>query len=178
MGEDIFVELGDSLILAPEITGEIVEINWSPNNIFDNCVDSINCFNPLFYPTGQISVSATVMDDNGCSDTDFVTIFVSKKRYVYIPNAFSPDGEDDPENETFMIYGGKAVEKVTMFRVFTRWGELVHETSNFVPGDSKDGWDGYFNGKMMNPGVYVYMAEIEFSDGLKQIFRGDVTLMR
>jgi len=178
LGEDIYVELGDSLTLTPEMTGDVVEINWSPDNIFDNCIDNVNCFNPLFYPTGQISISATVTDEYGCSDTDALTIFVSKKRYVYIPNAFSPDGEDNPENETFMIYGGKGVEKISMFRVFTRWGELVHESYNFVPGDSKDGWDGYFKGKMMNPGVYVYMAEIEFVDGLKEIYRGDVTLMR
>ena len=77
-----------------------------------------------------------------------------------------------------MIYTGKGIEKVNMFRVFTRWGELVHEASDFVAGDFKDGWNGSFKGNMMNPGVYVYFAEIEFTDGTKEIFRGDVTLMR
>ena len=51
--------------------------------------------------------------------------------------------------------------------VFDRWGELVHSTQNF-PASSLDpshGWDGSFQGKNVNPGVYVYYENSD--DGWK-----------
>ena len=119
---------------------------------------------------------ATLMSDDGCIAMDQVTIFVEKNRYVYIPNAFAPDGNSD--NQIFMIYGGKGVEKINSFKVFSRWGEQLYEAKDFYPNDNSYGWNGNFKGNKMNPGVYVYFAEIEFSDGLKIVYKGDVTLTR
>ena len=64
--------------------------------------------------------------------------------------------------------------------VFDRWGELVHSTQNF-PASSLDpshGWDGRFQGKNVNPGVYVYYAEIQMMDGSVSTRKGDLTLLR
>ena len=44
--------------------------------------------------------------------------------------------------------------------------------------DPDFGGDGQFNGRALNTGVYVFMAEIEFIDGLTEVFKGDVMLMR
>ena len=176
LGGNITIELGDSITLNPTTTGVFDTIIWDTSIPYTNCDDNSPCWNPTFTPTSQVNVIATIMDENGCSDEDQILIFVEKNRYVYIPNAFSPDGH--PDNKMFMIYAGKGVEKVHTFQVFGRWGEKIFEQNNFIPNDAAFGWDGTFNGKKLNSGVFVYFAEIEFSDGLKIIYKGDVTLMR
>ena len=64
------------------------------------------------------------------------------------------------------------------FAVFNRWGEELFHQKEFVPNNSNDGWDGWFRGRRAPSGVYVYYAEIEFSDGKSDIFKGDFTLLR
>ena len=62
--------------------------------------------------------------------------------------------------------------------VLNRWGEAVFERSNFQPNDPTLGWNGKFRGKPMNPAVFTYFAEIEFSDGEIILYKGDVTLVK
>jgi hypothetical protein len=40
------------------------------------------------------------------------------------------------------------------------------------------GWDGTLRGRSLNPGVFVWVAEIEFVDGEVEVFRGDVLILR
>lgn len=176
LGENIYLELGDSVMLDPMITGVFDTIIWESSAAYSNCDTFENCFYPIVTPIQTMNIMASLMNDNGCIAMDQVTIFVEKNRYVYIPNAFSPDGFSD--NQTFMIYAGKGVEKINNFKIFNRWGEQLYEAKDFYPNDHTYGWNGTFKGEEMNPGVYIYFAEIEFSDGLKIIYKGDVTLMR
>ncbi len=176
LGENIYLELGDSVMFDPLMTGFFDTIIWESSATYSNCDSLENCFNPIVTPIETTSMMATLINDNGCIAMDQVIIFVEKNRYVYIPNAFSPDGFSD--NQIFMIYAGKGVEKINSFKVFSRWGEQMYEAKDFYPNDNSYGWDGNFKGERMKPGVYVYFAEIEFSDGLKIIYKGDVTLMR
>ena len=39
-------------------------------------------------------------------------------------------------------------------------------------------WDGVFNGKQMEPGVYVYVIKVEYGGGRVQVYSGDVTSVR
>ena len=55
---------------------------------------------------------------------------------------------------------------------------LVFDTKNIPPSNEGLGWDGTFNGKTVNPGVFVYLAEVRFIDGEVETYSGDVTLVR
>ena len=105
-----------------------------------------------------------------------MSIFVNKPRNIFIPNAFSPNG--DGFNDLFFPFGDKSAELVTYFKIFDRWGELVYETKNVNLNDSTAGWDGRMGGKAMNPGVFVYIIEIQFIDGVVKLFKGDVTILK
>jgi len=176
LGDNIFIELGDSVILNPSMTGFFDTIIWESSNNFSNCDSLENCFLPTVTPIQTSQIMATLLNDDGCFDTDQITIFVEKNRNVYIPNAFAPNGSLD--NQIFMIYAGKGVEKINKFKIFSRWGEQLFVASNFYPNDNFFGWNGSFEGQEMNSGVYIYFAEIEFLDGRKIIYKGDVTLIR
>jgi len=112
----------------------------------------------------------------GCSDSDVIWVYVSKERKVFIPNVFSPD--ENGLNDYATIFADDAsVRSIPSFRIFNRWGELVFERENLIPNVETEGWNGYFNNKKMQNGVYIYIAEIEFIDGETEIFKGDITLM-
>ncbi|MCB0567483.1 MAG: gliding motility-associated C-terminal domain-containing protein, partial [Phaeodactylibacter sp.] len=123
-----------------------------------------------------IRYEVTVRDSNGCVAEDDIMIFVNRKRNVYIPSGFSPN--DDGKNDRFYIFGDETVAQIRSFRIFNRWGESVYEIYGFPPNDPAFGWNGTFRGELMNPAVFAYMAEVEFSDGEVVLFYGDVTLAR
>lgn len=117
-----------------------------------------------------------VVDENGCVAEDRTTVFVRKERNVYVPTAFSPNG--DGINDALVVYAGREVERVVSFKVFNRWGELVFSAADFKPGDFLFGWDGSYRNQMLNPAVFVWVVEVEFAGGDRELYKGDVNLMR
>lgn len=98
-------------------------------------------------------------------------------RRVYFPNAFSPNA--DGINDFFTIYGELPdVVVVENLMIFDRWGNQIHNQSNFLPNEENVGWDGTFKGKLMPVGTYVYVAEVRFLDGETAIYRGDILLVK
>ncbi len=178
MGVDITVLLGQEaeLYAVPNTAAPLTYI-WTPSEGLSCGMDTLTaCDNPVFTPFENTTYTVTIVDSLGCSATDEILVQVDKRYDIYIPNAFSPDF--DGVNDVFMIYGGQMVQQVNSFRVYDRWGELVWEASDFQTDDSNYGWNGSFRDKRMNPGVFVYYAEVEFIDGQVITYKGDVTLVK
>lgn len=172
--DDNIVDLGDSVRITVQVNlpfDSLDAVIWTPAEAIpcDTC--------PNFYitPDEQMMLTITVQEGK-CSATDDLTILVRKNRPVYVPNGFSPNGDNN--NDKLIVYGGNSVARVKKFLVFNRWGETVWQYENFIPNDPASGWDGYYRGDLMNPGVFVWFAEVEFIDGIVEIFEGDVTLVR
>ncbi|TNE53902.1 MAG: hypothetical protein EP344_14625 [Bacteroidetes bacterium] len=134
------------------------------------------CDTCLYQPLNSFRYEITMLDSNGCRATDERTITVDKNRRIYIPNVFVPDSPSD--NSAFRIFGGEDVAIVRKFSIFNRWGHAIVEQHDLSPGDPLLSWDGRINGEKAPPAVYVYIAEIEFLDGNREVYRGDVTLIR
>jgi gliding motility-associated-like protein len=178
LGADITLNLGDSsTILQTNITSDfaIDSIFWFPN-------ESIECLDPLcevvnVFPATGTNYTVTVIDENGCIAVDEVFVNVDENRNVYIPNAFTPNG--DGFNDEFKLFTGDGVSSINYFRIFNRWGNVVFEAENLIAAESgTDGWDGKYRGIQAPPAVYTYIAEVNFIDGRKLIYRGGVTLLR
>jgi gliding motility-associated-like protein len=93
---------------------------------------------------------------------------------VYVPNAMSGGGD----NGLFDISYGAAVRRITLLRIYDRWGNMIHEVRNGLPGDRDAVWDGTFRGRAVNPGVYLWSLELELFDGRVWREMGDVTVVR
>ena len=173
-GEDEVILLGEKTQLDPVIlpfTNQ--EVQWSPP-IFIDCPE---CPNPTVNPIETTEYTLTVTDpESGCFLKDSVLIRVELLRDVYIPNAFSPNG--DGNNDSFTLYAGPAVESILDFKIFDRWGNLVFDNQEFAPNDPGLGWDGIFDGKLMNPAVFTFFAQVRYVDEEILLFEGDVTLVR
>ncbi|MEL6866831.1 MAG: gliding motility-associated C-terminal domain-containing protein, partial [Bacteroidota bacterium] len=171
MGGPLIIQLGDSIRLSPQVNLPLDSFYWDEDPTL-SCTD---CWNPIASPTTTNRYRLFLQSDR-CMELAQVEVQVIKERKVYIPTAFSPNG--DGWNEKFTIYAGTGVSRIKNFRIYDRWGALVFEQLNAQPNADNEGWDGRLKGELLRPGVFVYYAEIEFTDGLVELYKGDVTLMR
>lgn len=164
LGNDTTLCLNQTLLLDATTTG-------NPNYLWqDGLTDPVRT---VTEPGGTY----TVLASNICGEKEAsITVTYEDCRQVYFPSAFSPNG--DGINDVFLPFDGGDVGTVHFFKIFDRWGGLVFENSNFQPSDFTAGWDGFFKGKNANPGVYAWLAEVEFRDGYRQLLEGEVTLLR
>jgi gliding motility-associated-like protein len=95
---------------------------------------------------------------------------VSSLKGIQFPTAFSPNS--DKQNEAFQLHVGGDVRSFT-FKVYDRWGNQVLSTDvpNFI-------WDGYYKGKLLQSGVYVYQLETIFKSGDTESKSGNITIVR
>lgn len=109
--------------------------------------------------------SVNVIDENGCLDT--ASIVIEACGGWEMPNVFTPDG--DGLNDTFgpVITSNNA--EVIDFKIYNRWGNLVH--------DKKIPWDGAVEGNPHPSDVLIYMIRIETNEGIEEL-SGDVALIR
>ncbi|MEL6657034.1 MAG: gliding motility-associated C-terminal domain-containing protein [Bacteroidota bacterium] len=173
-GPDRLIVLGFDTLVRATSNYSPVTYSWTP-------MDSLNCLNAdcsfiQVDPTSTTTYQVLVTNENGCTATDEVTIRVIKDRPFYIPNVFSPNR--DGINDGFTVFGGPGLQEIESLRIFSRWGELVFEKNNIFPNDESLGWDGLFNGELVNPGVFVYIAELRFVDQEVIQAEGDVTVLR
>jgi gliding motility-associated-like protein len=140
---------------------------WSPAN----GLSCVTCSNPLANPTQPTTYTVTVTDSAGCrADATVRLDFLCSEDGIYVPNAFTPNG--DGKNDVFKIRG-YGVSYISIFRVYSRWGELMFETT-----DISQGWDGTYKGEAQFPAVYVYYIEGICTNNQKIVKQGNVTLIR
>ena len=173
-GEDQTIDLGDHTNLNGDYSPRDFDVSyhWSPNYHIEDTTDLHTSVYPYHTQTYTLTVT---QDSTGCTATDDVTIFVTKKRIIEIPNVFTPNG--DGYNDMFTAFNVKAGIRIETMKIFDRWGELIFETHDIPLGDLSQGWDGTYKGQKVNPGVYVYLIEVRFLDDEVIPFAGDITVL-
>ncbi|MCC6283562.1 MAG: proprotein convertase P-domain-containing protein [Saprospiraceae bacterium] len=180
LGMDSSLILGDSLMLLPDVSNAVGTLiyKWQ-SALLDtwDCLDTIDCESILVKPDHTNTYFLQITDANGCNAESRVKISVEKPRGVYVPTAFSPNG--DQSNDLLMVHGKSAqVRNIRVFQVYDRWGELVYQDQNFSVNDATRGWDGHFHGGVCDPGVFVWHLEAEYVDGFREVLSGSVTLVK
>lgn len=119
------------------------------------------------YP-GIYSVEA---DLNGCTATDSVE--VKKDCFINIPNVFTPNGDG---NSDYFLPRQLLSRNVSRFSmdIYNRWGQQIFETT----ATDGRGWDGRYNGELQPVGVYVYIIQVTFGNGITENYTGNITLLR
>lgn len=133
----------------------------------------------IFDKSGEHIIKLIASYNDKCIDSISKVIFV-RRCDVYIPNVFSPN--NDGSNDFFTAFGGVNTSIIRSMKIFDRWGELVFSKQDFPLNVDYLGWDGTYKTRNksneITSGVFVYMIEIEFTDGTRELFKGDVTLLR
>jgi gliding motility-associated-like protein len=102
------------------------------------------------------TITQVVTNAFGCSDTTSRNVLVSEEAILYIPNAFTPDGNG--HNEVFRPVVSGFTPTFYSFSIFNRWGRLVFETN-----DLEGSWNGQMlnTGEMSQDGAYTWKLEYQ-----------------
>jgi gliding motility-associated-like protein len=105
--------------------------------------------NPIysFTESGLVTPIQIATNEYFCTDTSKLSIYIEPFT-VYIPNAFTPDG--NAYNNLFRAITYLDV-KEWEFTIYNRWGEVI-----FYSTDVNEGWDGFYKNKLAQDGLYNY----------------------
>ena len=147
----------------------------------DGGTSSANSPSYNYQNVGEYVVTLIAVSDKNCKDTFALAdkIIATTESGVQVPNAFTPNTSSssgsvfDPKDKSNDIFHPviKNVETYNL-KIFSRWGELLFETS-----DPKEGWDGYFRGKLCTQDVYVWKIYAKLMDGRIFDKAGDLNLL-
>jgi gliding motility-associated-like protein len=176
LGPDFEILFGEDAQLFAEVANAQGPVLYAWNLADSTWLSCMDCINPAVYSLEFTRFfGITVSDSLGCRATDMVRIAVEKPRKVFVPTGFTPNG--DFNNDLLLVHG-QSTSKVLDFKIFDRWGEMVFQLQDFAFNDDTKGWDGNFRGQPCDPGVFVWILEVEYVDGEKEVFKGNTTLIR
>ena len=109
--------------------------------------DTISKLLHTYNDTGHYKVNLAISNPFGCTDTISYTIIIDPIFTIYIPDAFTPNG--DNINDAFgpSVYGIKEFE----MKIYDRWGKIIYHTT-----EKDKPWDGTINNNETQAGVYTY----------------------
>ncbi len=147
------------------VTGGGTHFQWTPAKWLSDATIA----DPIASPIDNITYKVVATNDAGCRDEDSVSIKLNAPNDIYVPSAFTPNG--DGTNDTFKPYMGRSFTLLE-FSVYDRWGEKVFMTKK------ENGWDGKINGQPQNSGVYIWMLKANDEHGNIINKKGTVALIR
>jgi hypothetical protein len=175
-GDDVLIDLYGTHRIEANVQmngNKIEQIIWTPAESL-SCDD---CLTPLATPLEDTNYKITIINQNGCKQEDELLVRVIFNKGYDFPNIISNEGNTG--NMYFTIYPIRnSISKLQFLRIYDRWGNMVFNKDNFPAGVPEEGWDGNIVGKRVQPGVYVWVSEILYKDGTKELVRGDVSILR
>lgn len=130
---DGLIDFGDGSEPAAYVAGELIQHDYTS--------------------IGDFTITLIVSNELGCMDTLTRLLCVENRVVMFIPNAFSPNGDGNNDELRFEVFGVDQFE----WTVFSRWGEKVFESTH-----PDAAWDGSHNGQALDPGVFV--LQVRFRD--------------
>lgn len=116
-------------------------VTWStPNGLVNTSSISVNMAG---------TYTASIIDANGCTDEATIVFENGCETQLFIPDAFSPNG--DGINDNLELFG-TGVSGIT-FAIYNRWGEVIFYTEN-----REESWDGTFQNQDVPTGTYIWKA--------------------
>lgn len=176
------VTAGDIIIIEPDCFEDngVIEVfgdggTGTYTYFLDNEVQADSIFDNLFIGSYDISI----VDELGCTYTESVTV-EQPTCPIYVPNVFSPSVKNNGKDEYFLPATNADYEvDIIQYLIYDRWGELVFRSGQYSIHTKQNSlwWDGYFNGRPAQAGVYTYLIEVLHPNQSSELLTGDVTLL-
>ncbi|MCF8239596.1 MAG: gliding motility-associated C-terminal domain-containing protein [Saprospiraceae bacterium] len=172
-GPDRIAAPGEVIDLSVQTTQSLSQVQWTAS-------DPLTCPTCLQTTLGPLTTNQTVVvtgwTQDGCSDSDALEVIIKTRGNIFIPNSFTPNG--DGINDVFSIYGNDQINRIKNMAIFDRWGNALYARTDLPINDPSAGWNGTFRDDVMDPGVYIYVVEVELVNGEVRLYKGDVTVVR
>ncbi|WP_177222878.1 PKD domain-containing protein [Chitinophaga sp. YR627] len=162
---------GNDTILAK---GQKLQLNasggefyaWSPPQGLSN----VNIADP--YVSGDVDMTylLKVSNSQGCFGYDSISVKYYAGPEIYIPTAFSPNGDGQNDRFRFIPVG---ITEYEYFRIFNRWGQEIYSSTDF-----RQGWDGTIKGAPAPVDTYIWILAGKDLTGKSILKKGTVTLVK
>ncbi|HEU4472476.1 MAG TPA: PKD domain-containing protein [Flavisolibacter sp.] len=139
---------------------------WSPSTGLSNPTIA----NPIATITGDQEYILTVTTPEGCIGSDTVKLRPVRGPAVYVPGAFTPNGDGLNDVLRPVYVGIKTLER---FEVYSRWGQRVFSTSS-----TREGWDGKINQQYQGNDTFVWFVKGINYLNQPVLLRGTVTIIK
>jgi gliding motility-associated-like protein len=139
---------------------------WHPAINLDNA----GSFNPIFKGSTEQLYAIDIITKTGCLTTDSQLVKLVKNIEIYVPNAFTPNGDGINDFLKPVLFG---IKQLRYFKIYNRWGQQFYETQTL-----KQGWDGTFKNVKQDTQTIVWMFEGVGADGNIYNRRGTSLLLR
>lgn len=133
-------------------------------------LNSYSVRQPVFTGINDVRYFIDITDVHTCVTTDTMQLMVLKKQGVYLPSAFTPNG--DGKNDIIKPYLVK-MKDLKKFVIYNRFGNIIFSTTQ-----EGVGWNGMYQGRYLDNGVYVWVIEYTTIDGELKLEKGTITLIR
>lgn len=164
------IDAGSSILIN---SGETTQLNGTTSAPIYSWSPSFNVSNPTilnpFVTPNETTTYTLTAEENGCTLSDQVTIFIQES--LLFPTTFSPN--DDGANDKWEI-GAIDLYPDCFVRIFNRWGQEIYQSTGYSKAKAWDGTNN--NGAPLAEGVYFYVVDLR--DEEKQQFKGSITLIR
>ena len=170
-----------SIIVIPkpkvdlDASPQIAEIDFPAIKFFNNSFGLIsstidfgdgNTLSPFenstehIYPSSEGSYLVKLIGENqfGCSDTARINVRIIGDKAIYVPNSFSPNGDEMNHVFSPVLSNGFDLNNYAL-EIYNRWGELLFRSENLDWG-----WDGCYNGGLCSSGTYIWKIYLKESD--------------
>ncbi len=157
----------------------INHVIWDPLTGLSFTGSSIEeLLNPVAMPLVTTEYNVAIVTAEGCRAESRTVIGVNHDLDIYAPNIIMPEDPDGLNGAFTLFTRPGTLFQVLSLHIYDRWGEEMFVNKNFSPDKPELGWAGTFKGEPVNPGVFIWWAEVELIDGQKRLLKGDVTVVR
>ncbi|MFB6455134.1 gliding motility-associated C-terminal domain-containing protein [Chitinophaga sp. Hz27] len=129
-----------------------------------------NIANPMLNSNTDTTYHLQVSNAQGCIGYDSVSVKFYTGPDIYVPNAFSPNGDGVNDRFRFIPVG---MISYKYFRIYNRWGQELYASTDF-----KTGWDGTIGGQPAPMDTYIWILDATDVNGKNIQQKGTVTLIR
>jgi len=156
-------------------SGIIANYNWDFGDTYNSGTDTSQLINPAYTYSnvGSYSVTLEVTTAQGCTSKVIKPLVVNEIFVIYVPNAFTPNGDD--VNDMFKAVG-EGISKFKLY-IFDRWGNML-----FQSDDINKAWDGTYQTRggteILQEDVYVWKIEVTDFTNKSHPMHGTVTLLK
>ncbi len=146
--------------------------NWNFGDTFTSNQENPTHTFPIEVVT-DYEVILIVTSENGCTDTASKVISIKDQVLVFVPNTFTPDG--DEFNNVFKPIISSGVDESDFdMKIFNRWGEIIFESF-----DLNAGWDGTYKESLVKEGVYTWSISYGvLENDRREMLTGHVSILR
>jgi gliding motility-associated-like protein len=137
----------------------------------DNTTDNVPSPSHTYAQRGTYTARLIATSNGGCTDTTEMPVTVAPEYTLYVPNAFTPNG--DGKNDVFFAYGNEINE--FYMAIFDRWGNQIFSSDNI-----SNGWDGRAadGEEIAQQDVYVYKIAVKDFQGKSHRITGSFSLLK